>query len=219
MHPTSLAVTPAAYAPVAPPFTLAGCTRCVGLREGTRDEELNYRMTIRELQRDEVELVWLIDRSEVIERVYYHEHGGLVLKQEKYDVPGWQRETIDEYQPWLLDCFDRGGAFFGAFEDDRLIGISVLETRFIGRAQDQLQLKFLHVGRARRQTGLGRTLFNLAVSRARELGARRLYVSSTPSENTVEFYLHLGCRVTEDVDRELFRAEPEDIHLEYDIPQ
>jgi N-acetylglutamate synthase-like GNAT family acetyltransferase len=33
--------------------------------------------------------------------------------------------------------------------------------------------------------GLGSALFEKAVARARELGARRLYISSTPSENTV----------------------------------
>jgi hypothetical protein len=56
------------------------------------------------------------------------------------------------------------------------------------------------------------------VARARELGARQLYVSATPSENTVRFYLRLGCRVTDDVDATLFNLEPEDIHLVFDIP-
>jgi predicted N-acetyltransferase YhbS len=176
-------------------------------------------MQIRELSREEVELVWTIDRSELIERVYRHVKGGLILKDERHDVSGWSRETIDHYGPWLLDCFDRGGSFFGAFEGDRMVGVSVLENRFIGCEHDQLQLKFLHVGREQRGTGLGRTLFDLAADRAKELGARRLYVSSTPSENSVGFYFHLGCRVTDEVDPELFEAEPEDIHLEYDIPR
>jgi hypothetical protein len=57
------------------------------------------------------------------------------------------------------------------------------------------------------------------VAKARELGARRLYISATPSENTVRFYLRRGCRVTDDVDAALFALEPEDIHLEFDIPE
>jgi predicted N-acetyltransferase YhbS len=88
----------------------------------------------------------------------------------------------------------------------------------LGRALDQLQLKFLHVGRSHRGAGLGRRLFDLAVARARELGARRLYVSSTSSENTVRFYLRRGCRLTDEPDAHLFALEPEDIHLELDIP-
>ncbi len=58
----------------------------------------------------------------------------------------------------------------------------------------------------------------MAVAKASELGARRLYISSTASENTVRFYLRRGCRVTDDVDAALFELEPEDIHLEFDIP-
>ena len=88
----------------------------------------------------------------------------------------------------------------------------------IGKARNQLQLMFLHVDRSYRGSGLGRRLFEKVVARARELGAEKLYVSATPAENTVNFYFHLGCRITRDIDRELFKMEPEDIHLEYDIP-
>jgi GNAT superfamily N-acetyltransferase len=120
--------------------------------------------------------------------------------------------------PSLIDCFDRDGTFFGAFEGANLVGAAVLESKFIGRARDQLQLVFLHVSQSYRKTGLGRRLFVAAVERARQIGAKRLYVSATPSENTVNFYLHLGCIVTNEVDPELFEEEPEDIHLEYAIP-
>jgi len=130
----------------------------------------------------------------------------------------WPPGEPEHYGPILLDCYDHGGTFYGAFDGDKLVGAAVLESRFIGHKGDQLQLKFLHVSRSYRQTGLGRMLFQKAVSRARELGACRLYISSTPSENTVQFYLRLGCRVTEDVDKDLFELEPDDIHLEYDIP-
>jgi predicted N-acetyltransferase YhbS len=173
---------------------------------------------IRELERREVRDLWSIDRGEVVHEVYHLEDDELVLKPEHHDIRGWPPGEPERYGPILLDCFDCGGTFYGAFEGDTLIGAAVLESRFIGRVEDQLQLKFLHVGRGHRQAGLGRTLFDKAVARARELGARRLYISSTPSENTVRFYLRRGCRVTDEVDAALFELEPEDIHLEFDIP-
>lgn len=176
-------------------------------------------MTIRELAREELGRIWSIDRAEVIENVYHHEGDRLVLKPEYYDMKGWPPDEAEAYGPLLLDCFDRGGTFYGAFEDGRLVGVAVLESRFIGRAGDQLQLTFLHVSRKHRQAGLGRRLFDLTAARARELGARRLYVSATPSENTVHFYLHLGCRATGEIDAALFEREPDDIHLEYVIPE
>ena len=175
-------------------------------------------MIFRELRKEEIGQVWSIDRTEVIDQVYYHENGQLVLKTEHYDMKGWPPGEPESYGPRLVDCFDHRGTFYGAFDDGKLVGVAVMESRFIGREGDQLQLKFLHIGRSHRKTGLGRTLFDMAVARARELGARRLYVSATPSRNTVDCYLHLGCHVTDDLDPALFELEPDDIHLEFQIP-
>lgn len=177
------------------------------------------RVVIRRLERNEIRQIWNIDRREVIEKVYYLEDGGLVLKPEYYDMQGWPPGEPELYTPILYDCFDRGGTFYGAFQGSRLIGAVVLESKFIGREGDQLQMKLLHISREYRGKGLGRKLFEKAVAKARKLGAKRLYVSATPSQNTVEFYLHMGCIVTEEVDEDLFELEPEDIHLEYRIPE
>jgi predicted N-acetyltransferase YhbS len=175
-------------------------------------------ITIRELQRRQVQDVWTLDRSEVIDGVYYLRNGQLILESEHYDLNGWPSGEPEQSTSLLLDCFDRGGTFYGAFEEDKLVGAAILESKFIGQDHDQLQLVFLHVSRAYRNRGLGRTLFEKSVARARELGARRLYISATPSENTIHFYLGLGCAVTGEVDPDLFEREPEDIHLEYAIP-
>jgi predicted N-acetyltransferase YhbS len=175
-------------------------------------------MKIRKLERQEIRDLWSIDRAEVMDKLYYHEGDELVLRPEHHDVQGWPAGEPERYGPILLDCFDRGGTFYGAIDGQRLIGAMVLENRFIGRDKDQLQLKFLHVSRCNRKAGLGSTLFDKALRRARELGARRLYISATASENTVNFYLRHGCCVTNDVDAALYELEPEDIHLECDIP-
>jgi hypothetical protein len=47
----------------------------------------------------------------------------------------------------LLDCCDQGGMSWGALENDKLVGIAILESQFIGSESDTLQLKFLHVSR------------------------------------------------------------------------
>jgi predicted N-acetyltransferase YhbS len=170
-------------------------------------------ITFRELLREEIEQIWSIDRREVIEAVYYLENGALVLKPEHYDMGGWPPGEGDKYTPILYDCYDRGGWFCGAFGDAELAGVAILESRWIGKEKDQLQLKYLHVSRAYRKAGLGKKLFELARAKAREQGARRMYISATPSENTVNFYLRMGCEVTREPDPELFELEPEDIHL------
>ncbi|MFZ5917913.1 MAG: GNAT family N-acetyltransferase [Chloroflexota bacterium] len=171
----------------------------------------------RELVRDEIEDVWTIERNEVIQAVYYFERGALVLKQEYYDMRGWPPGEDEKYTPILEACYDRGGWFYGLFDDGRLAGVAVLENRFIGKHKDQLQLKFLHVSNPYRHRGLGRQLFDLAALEAQKRGAKGLYISATPSEHTIGFYLGLGCRLVAEPDPELFELEPKDIHLEYDL--
>jgi predicted N-acetyltransferase YhbS len=174
-------------------------------------------ITGRELLRGEIERIWTIDRSEVIDNIYYFENGTLVLRQEHYDMPGWPPGEAEKYTPILVECFDRGGWFYGLFDDESLIGVAVLAREFIGKKQDQLQLKFLHVSNAYRKRGLGKRLYELAKVKARELGAKQMYISATPSENTVKFYQRRGCRMAQEPDPELFKLEPEDIHLECDV--
>ena len=172
-------------------------------------------INIRPLTRAELPLIWTIDRSEVIENIYYFRDGKLVLESEHYDMQGWPPGEAEHYHPHLEDSFENGGHFWGAFDGEKLVGVAVLEGRFIGSKGDTLQLKFLHASKAYRKQGLGRRLFSIAAKQAKIMGAARLYISSAPSENTVNFYLHLGCQQTSEINAELFALEPEDIHLEY----
>ena len=167
----------------------------------------------RELSRAEVARICEIDRREVIDSVYYLVDGELVLKPEHYDMQGWPAGEADLYTPLLLDCFDHGGWFYGLFDDEQLVSAAVLESNFIGPDRNLLQLKALHVSRDYRDRGLGRRLFELAKEKARSLGAKGLYISATPSEHTIDFYMRLGCTVTLTPNPELFALEPEDIHL------
>ena len=174
-------------------------------------------MQIRELTRDRIPDIWKIDRSEVIENIYYLRDGKLMLEPEHFDMHGWSPGEPEHYSPYLLDCFDRGGTFWGVFENDVLIGTAILESKFIGGQKDTLQLKFLHISQRFRKKGLGKKLFHLCARKALESGAKKIYISATPSENTVDFYLRLGCVLATEIDEKLFALEPGDIHLEFNL--
>ena len=172
---------------------------------------------LRLLTRDEVELIWTIDRSEVHHHIYVLREGQLVRTPNYFEVPGWRPDAVEKETAVLLDCFDRGGTFLGVFDAEALIGMSVLESARVGRAGDQMQLAYLYVSRAYRGRGVGMQLFEAAVSLAREAGAKALYVSATPTENTVDFYLNRGCVLAPEPDARLLAAEPDDIHLLYPL--
>jgi len=174
-------------------------------------------ITFRNLSRAEIPQVWSIDRSEIIENIYFLEDGEMVLKPDTFDVPGWPPGEPEKNTPAFYECFDRGGWFYGVFDDDQLAGVAILDSQFIGKEKDTLQLSFLHISQAYRGTGLGKQLFELARAEARKRGAKKMYVSATPSENTIHFYFRRGCVVTPELDPELFALEPEDIHLICDV--
>jgi GNAT superfamily N-acetyltransferase len=170
---------------------------------------------MRLLTRNEVELLWTIDRSEVHHYTYELREGELVRVPNYFEVPGWRPDAAAKETPVLLDRFDRGGTFVGVFDAEALIGMSVLETARVGRGRDQMQLAYLYVSRTYRGRGVGMQLFDAAVSFARGAGAKALYVSAAPTENTVDFYLNRGCVLAPEPDPALLAAEPDDIHLVY----
>ncbi|MFX1414991.1 MAG: hypothetical protein ACFFA2_14320 [Promethearchaeota archaeon] len=44
--------------------------------------------------------------------------------------------------------------------------------------------------------------------------AKKLFIS-TPSKNTIDFYLGIGCKLTNELIPKLYELEPEDIHLQF----
>lgn len=176
------------------------------------------KFTIRNLTRDEVHLIWEIERAEFIGGIYTLVEGKLVLKPEQFDLTSWPLGEPEIYAPILLDCFDRGGWFLGIFDGNAMVGVIVLANEYIGPERDSLQLKFMHVGRFYRGAGMGKYLFHRAAEEARRRGAKKLIISATPSESTIQFYLKLGCCLARSGDLALMAFEPDDIPMEYNIP-
>src|SRR4051812_35394950 len=87
---------------------------------------------LRPLTRDEVELIWTIDRSEVHHHTYVLRDGQLVRTPNYFEVPGWRTDAVEKETAALLDCFDRGGTFLGVFDAEALIGMGVLESARVG---------------------------------------------------------------------------------------
>jgi len=170
-------------------------------------------MIVRQLARDEIETIWTIDRSEVHHHIYQMHGDQLVLTPAYFEAPGWAPGQIEHDTPVLYACFDRGGAFVGMFDDQKLVGVAVVDSLPLGAAGDQLQLKYLYVSRDYRQQGVGTRLFREAGAIARTRGATWLYISATPTENTIHFYQRCGAVVNLTPDPELYAQEPDDIHL------
>jgi predicted N-acetyltransferase YhbS len=117
----------------------------------------------------------------------------------------------------LYTLYDKSGTFYGAFDGDQLVGIFALDSEFIGKKKDTLLLDFLHVDRKYRKKNIGKSLLDIAAKKAKDFGPKKLYISATPSKNTIDFYFHIGCKLTAELNNDLYELEPEDIHLQLDL--
>jgi GNAT superfamily N-acetyltransferase len=171
-------------------------------------------MEIRQLTSAELERAAEIDVSEEGEVNYRVVDGRLEAfphrhRRPRYSVEDW-RPVIAEWRALLAE----GDEAFGAFDGARLVGIAILRFRLT----DQMsQLAALYVDRDHRRMGVGATLVDAVESAARAAGADRLYVSATPSESAVPFYLGRGFAPVAEPHPELLAREPDDIHMTKDL--
>jgi predicted N-acetyltransferase YhbS len=167
----------------------------------------------RRLRRDEFGALAAIDRSEAIDGHYELVDGSLRLVPTLVDAPGWSPSQVTGYVTRLHDVHDAGGVVVGAWDGATLVGLAALDVRPVGGDPHLLDLDFLHVSRAHRGHGVARRLVAMLAEHASALGATALYVSATPTRNTVDAYLRLGARLADPPDPVLLAREPDDIHL------
>jgi len=166
----------------------------------------------RALERSELSRLREIDRTERIE-VLYDQHGTeLLARRGEWSASAWDADEhsveakVREAQRYL----DDGGLAFGAFADDRMVGIGIVVPHL---RPGIAQLAFLHVSAPWRAAGIGARLCEQLDQVARSAGDSDMVVSATPSENTVRFYIGRGFAPTAEPLSELFALEPEDVHM------
>jgi GNAT superfamily N-acetyltransferase len=171
----------------------------------------------RELKEDEIDKIALLDRSEEIFELYEYHKDNLVLKP--------HRETVTEFDKTELKGIiirqkkiqKEGGYIIGAFDQDELVGVASVEKMKRGTNSNYCKMDILYVSRKYRAMKLGYKQLEECKKAAKEFGAQKLYISATPTKNTVDFYLRNGAVLTTELDRELYKLEPDDIHLEMPV--
>ena len=104
---------------------------------------------------------------------------------------------------------------FAAFNAESLAGFVSVENALFGRQKEYLQLSSIHVTFEGRGMGIGRKLFELAVNSARDMGAKKLYISAHSSIESQAFYKKLGCVEAVEYNEKLVAEEPCDCQLEF----
>jgi GNAT superfamily N-acetyltransferase len=98
----------------------------------------------------------------------------------------------------------------GAFDGERLVGVGLLTPEV---RPEIAQLAYLQVSSGYRRLGIATRIVHTLIDWASETGARQIYVSATPSESALGFYLGEGFSPVDELLPELFELNPEDIHM------
>ncbi len=139
------------------------------------------------LSRQQLDQLWEIDRSEIIDTLYRLDNGQLRAYREYYDVRGWDPHDRQVYTPIHEACYDRGGIFFAFFDDEQMIAAAALDTLPRGMNGELRQLLFFYVGAGKRGQGWGRRLFQYALHQLPEMGASGLYNLVDPQQKHRRF--------------------------------
>ena len=173
-------------------------------------------ITIRRMQNSEIGRISEVDRTQHVTKAYVSKDGSLEPKDVDWKIQPWSTEGQHEHSirayiegsQLILDC---GGVLFGAFDGETLVGFAIYRPNL---SHNTAQLAYLYASNNYRNQGIGSMLTERVISLAKENGAKRLYVSATPSAPTVDFYRSHGFEVTREINQQLYELEPEDIHMD-----
>lgn len=175
-------------------------------------------LSYREMNISEAERISEIDAACYIKRAWR-----MNRKTGEYELTeiNWTDESLPNGFEWHLDHFKKtiqgGGKSIGCFDDDTLVGYATIDSKVFGQKERYVLLDQLFVSNHYRNNGIGRKLVALCAEQAGLFGADKIYLCTGSSEDTIAFYKKLGCRAATEIDKELFKEDPNDIQLELAI--
>ena len=126
------------------------------------------------------------------------------------EQPGMMDWSMDKKREVAKDLTDNAYISYLALEEDRIVGFLSLVKELVS---ERMILDLIQVDTDFRGQGIGRKLWEKAVEEARLNGAKELYISACPSEETIHFYKAMGAEVTDDPIIDIANDEPDDLQM------
>lgn len=155
-------------------------------------------------------------REQKVTHSFRAEDGKWVIRETNF-TDQWGESEKKELVRCLSNTLDTKGIVYGAFDDTKLVGFFSVESKKFGSKNQYVELTSLHVDKDYRRQGIGRKLFECAVSCGQSLGGKKLYISSQSSIETQAFYRDMGCIEALEFSPEAVAKEPCDCQLEHDL--
>ena len=137
-----------------------------------------------------------------------------VLVTNEY-VEDWDLYKRKEVARVILHKIAGKGFAYGAFCEEKVVGYILVSNEFFGSSDQYLELLLYHVSEPYRRCGIGKKLFELACNTAKEIGARKLYISAHSSKESQAAYQKLGCIEAAEINQVIAENEPYDVQMEF----
>lgn len=170
----------------------------------------------KELKENEIDidLFSSFNRHQDVKKCWRKEDGQWVLKDIAF-VEHWGAEEYEYLVKCLKNTIKTDGTVFGAFKNNSLVGFASVESGFFGSHNQYLELSCIHTSYKSRGLGVGKKLFSLICKKAKDMGAKKLYISAHSSEESQAFYKAMGCIEAEEYNSKSVEKEPCDCQLEF----
>ena len=170
----------------------------------------------RPLEQYECERIREMDASQYIQNAWRDVNGIKQLVEinwQENDFPNGYEYHLSA----LKNTFVSDGFVIGAFYNEILVGFGSVNRQIFGNRFKYVLLDQIFISNGYRRKGIGKSLFTHAADKARLWGADKLYICAGSAEDTISFYLALGCVDAQEINQEFFKNDIRDIQLEYDL--
>lgn len=146
------------------------------------------------------------NRQQQITRIFVKKDGNYEL-EEQHGIMDW---TINKKREVARDLVDCNYISYLALEENKIVGFMSLVKKL---ASNRMILDLIQVDQNYRSKGIGRELWKKAIEEARIAGAKEIYISAFPAEETINFYKAMGADVTDNPIISIANDEPDDLQL------
>ncbi|MGH4121414.1 MAG: GNAT family N-acetyltransferase [Clostridium sp.] len=177
-------------------------------------ESISYK----ELKKTEIDVPLFtgFNRYQEVKKCWRKESGEWILKEISF-IEQWGPDKYESLVKYLCNTIRTGGTVFGAFHNNVLVGFASVESQLFGLQKEYVELSYIHTSYESRGMAIGKNLFALVCKKAKEIGAKKLYISGHSSQESQAFYKAMGCVEAEEYNSKLFAKEPCDCQLEYSL--
>ena len=150
-------------------------------------------ITFKEIKLNELHKDMLSDFNryqEVMNDWFPTQNGEYVLISQPH-IEDWDKKYKENKVNSFLNLLKTGGKLFGAFDEDKLIGFSAIDSVLLGSENQYLELVQFHVSYGYRGKHIGKKLFELCVDGAAQYGCKKLYIVASSSEESQKAYQKL----------------------------